>query len=174
MGKIFAGLLFVFLHFKINGFDLLPDFVGYVLIWRGMKSVPECTSWQKSWAAVAAVASVAMFGVSLVGIRFPGVMGTGVNLVITALHMAVTFDIVRGLEELEQLSGADLQAVWLRKVWYIILIATAAGYAGSLLRSAGIVSFASILAMVGIVCYLVGAYKAWRGYDAWRSEPPIL
>ena len=174
MGKIFAGLLFVFLHFRINGFDLLPDFVGYLLIWRGMKSVSEYTSWQTGWAAAAAVASVAIFGVSLAGIRFPGVLGTGVNLVITALHMAVTFDIVRGLEELEQLSGADLQAVWLRKVWYIILIATAAGYAGSLLRSAGIVSFASILAMVGIVCYLVGAYKAWRGYDAWRSEPPIL
>ncbi|MBE6962415.1 MAG: hypothetical protein E7445_08180 [Ruminococcaceae bacterium] len=31
MGKIFAGLLFVFLHFRINGFDLLPDFVGYLL-----------------------------------------------------------------------------------------------------------------------------------------------
>ena len=174
MGKIFAGLLFMFLHFRINGFDLLPDFVGYVLIWQGMKSVPECTSWQKSWAAVAAVASVAIFGVSLVGIRFPGMLGSGVSLVMTALQLAVVFDIVRGLEELEQLSGADLQAVWLRKVWYIILIGTAAGYAGSLLRSAGIVSMASILAMVGIVCCLVGAYKAWRSYDAWRGEPPIL
>jgi len=173
MGKIFAGLLFVFLHFKINGFDLLPDFVGYLLIWRGMKSVPECTSWQTGWAAAAAVASVAILGVSLVGIRFPGVLGSGVSLVMIFLQLAMTFDIVRGVEELEQVTDADLRADWLRKSWFVWISCVVTFYVCRWLIPAA-AAIPTLLTLAASICYLVGVYKAWRGYDAWRSEPPIL
>lgn len=32
MQKIFIGVLFLFFYFRINGIDLLPQFVGYLLI----------------------------------------------------------------------------------------------------------------------------------------------
>ena len=34
-GQIFWGLLFVVLDFKINEFDLIPDFLGYILVALG-------------------------------------------------------------------------------------------------------------------------------------------
>jgi hypothetical protein len=34
-GYIFWGLILVILDFKINGFDLLPDVIGYVLVGIG-------------------------------------------------------------------------------------------------------------------------------------------
>jgi len=33
--KIFIGLLFMF-DFRINGFDVLPDFIGYIFIFSGL------------------------------------------------------------------------------------------------------------------------------------------
>ena len=152
---------------------ILPDFVGYVLIWRGMKSVPECTSWQTGWAAAAAVASVAILGVSLVGIRFPGVLGSGVSLVMIFLQLAMTFDIVRGVEELEQVTEADLRADWLRKSWVLWISCVVTFYVCRWLIPAA-AAIPTLLTLAASICYLVGAYKAWRGYDAWRSEPPIL
>lgn len=39
--QIVIGLVFLFLNFNINGFDIIPDFVGYIFIWVGLASLSE-------------------------------------------------------------------------------------------------------------------------------------
>ena len=41
MSYIFFGWLLVFLNFTINGFDILPDFIGYLLIFAGVNKLAE-------------------------------------------------------------------------------------------------------------------------------------
>ena len=36
LNRIFIGNLFVFLDFKFNGFDIIPDFIGYLIIISGL------------------------------------------------------------------------------------------------------------------------------------------
>ena len=36
MTLIFAGYILTFAHLTVGGFDLLPDFVGYILLLKGM------------------------------------------------------------------------------------------------------------------------------------------
>lgn len=38
--KILWGFIFLF-DFRINGFDILPDFIGYILIFLGLKMLAE-------------------------------------------------------------------------------------------------------------------------------------
>jgi hypothetical protein len=66
-GYIFWGLLLVFLDFSINGFDLLPDVVGYALVGYGAggltnKFVTFRTATSLSW--LLAVGSVMAFFIS--------------------------------------------------------------------------------------------------------------
>lgn len=41
MAQIFWGFILVFFHIRFNGFDFLPDFVGYGLILYGFKKLTE-------------------------------------------------------------------------------------------------------------------------------------
>lgn len=41
MTKIFIGVLFLFFHFRINGIDLLPQFVGYLFIGFGFDELQK-------------------------------------------------------------------------------------------------------------------------------------
>jgi hypothetical protein len=66
-GYIFWGLLLVFLDFSINGFDLLPDVIGYVLVGYGAggltnQHVAFRTAASLSW--LLAVGSVMAFFIS--------------------------------------------------------------------------------------------------------------
>lgn len=170
MGKIFAGLIFVFFHFRINGFDLLPDFVGYLLIWLGMRSVTESEIWKNSQSALAAcIVEGAVLALSLTGASLTGAAGTVLGLALTVLQLVVTYIIVRGVEEAEKTAGADLRAGELRKSWYFTMICTAASYVCGLIQSEAAV-IPMILAFMGIVCYIVYYYKAWKAYDTWREE----
>ena len=39
--KIFIGGLIVFLHFRINGFDIIADFVGYIFMVSGLTDLSK-------------------------------------------------------------------------------------------------------------------------------------
>ena len=72
MKKIFIGLLFLFFRITINSVDILPNFVGYVLIYLGLAEVIQTPSVETSRMLSAAAAVVegvlwvlALFGVGL-------------------------------------------------------------------------------------------------------------
>ena len=44
MKKIFIGLIFLFFNFHIQTVNILPEFVGYILIFLGLDEGYECPS----------------------------------------------------------------------------------------------------------------------------------
>lgn len=163
MGKIFAGLLFVFLHFRVGGFDLLPDFIGYLLIWLGMRSVQESKTWQENFSAIAACA------VSIITLFSGGAAGPVPGLVTTALQLLVLYAIAKGALELEEYTGSDMRAGELRKSFLFAVIWGILAYVGSWIEiTAAVVP--AVLAFAGLVCYMVYCFKAWKAFEVWREE----
>lgn len=39
--KIFWGLLFLLINFRIQGIDIVPDFIGYIFIYMGLRDLAE-------------------------------------------------------------------------------------------------------------------------------------
>jgi hypothetical protein len=67
-GQIYWGLLLVILDFKVNDIDLLPDFIGYILVATGARGLLEVSDRFRivrnlSWClAIISVANSLLFG----------------------------------------------------------------------------------------------------------------
>ena len=83
MKKIFVGLLFLFLYLKINGVDMLPAFVGYILIFMGIAKGKECPS-KKITGYIAAAGAFVTGGLWLADI-FGGSIPLPIGLVFQLL-----------------------------------------------------------------------------------------
>ena len=83
--KIFLGLLFVFFYFHINQFDLLPDFIGYFLV---MKGLSDLSAWHPAfakakgaalvlacYAAFEQICTLTQFSLSEIGLWFSWIVG---------------------------------------------------------------------------------------------------
>ena len=160
MNKIFWGLIFLFFDFKINGVTLLPAFVGYLLIYFGMKEynakheAVEAYIKARPWTIAAAVWS-AIFWLPLLNPSYLSVVGT-------ALQLAVTYFIMRGVEQMEPLHARDLGAARLRTAWYIALVCLIVTYLATILATmlaAGLAVIAMIIWFVAAIIYLVAFYR---------------
>lgn len=67
MTKIFIGLLFPFLNINIGSINLLPGFVGYILIFVGLDEGYECPSLNAS-RTIAVASAIIMAVVWLAGL----------------------------------------------------------------------------------------------------------
>ena len=61
---IIVGLIFLFLNFYINGFDIIPDFVGYIFILVGLNSLSK---YHPAFSQ-ASVAAAILLVLSIIGI----------------------------------------------------------------------------------------------------------
>ena len=91
MTHIFIGYILVFFHIKINGFDLLANFVGYFLIYKGtdilsVKSINFKSA--KKWAFIMIILSfISSFARFLRDIAYhPIWIGVGTVTVVLFLH----------------------------------------------------------------------------------------
>lgn len=152
MNKIFWGLLFLFFDFKINEISILPAFVGYILIYLGMKEHEETPAFVKArpWVIVSIIWA-AIFWLPLLNPGYLSVIGT-------ALQLVVTYFIVLGVEQLERTREIDLNSSRLRTAWYITLVCLIAAYLASIL-AAGLAVVAMIVWFVAAIIYLVAFYR---------------
>ena len=156
MNKIFWGLIFLFFDFKINEITLLPAFVGYLLIYFGMKEyhakhdAVEAYAKARPWVIAAAVWS-AVFWLPLLKAGWLSVIGT-------ALQLAVTYFIMRGVEQMESVWELDLGASRLRSAWYVTLVCLIVAWLANILAgglAAGLAVVATIIWFVAALVYLV-------------------
>ncbi len=120
---IFIGYILVFFHLKINGFDLLMDFVGFFMIYAGLKQIAnEAHSFEKAmpWAMGMGIAS--LFGNVISFTEF----AYELHYVLVALNLLTAFAAVYllyligdGVFELERNFDIILGAEKLRQVWIV-------------------------------------------------------
>ena len=184
MKLIFWGFLLDFLDFNLtlNGFsiDILPDFVGWLLVLFGARRMREenerFARMQPAAGVLFAVYLLSFllqpFGSIDLGGSLPAAaLVLAVNLVFVALYAYVLWQLVRAMQEMEERYGRAFGAHGMRTAVIVILAVMLLaplvvwlpfGFALAILLSIG--SFAAFLVL------LVLLWRAAKAYDSLRSS----
>lgn len=121
MSNIFIGYIFVFFHLKINGFDLLPDFIGYILIYRGLcKLTVETAIFEKAKPATIGMGILSFMSLIVGGtINYNSLIWSVINLLATLVSIYILYIINTGIYEIEQTRNIPLNSEKLFEIWKI-------------------------------------------------------
>ena len=149
MNKIFWGLLFLMFDINIGSVSIIPDFIGYILIYVGMQQMgaEQTFSKAKPWMMAAFIFAIVFWlplwgeGMSVIGM-----------LIGTVLHLTVTNYIVQGVDER---ANGDVDTAGLHKAWTVMAVCQVLSilliWLGWLAVIAAVISF--VAAIVFIVSY---------------------
>ena len=153
MKKIFIGLLFITLNFNIeigaSAISLLPDFVGYILIYLGMREIEHLSNHflsGKRISVAAAVVSTITYVIAALGISYTGeyyideelypfafdsfyqTAGFLLDIATEALTIYIMYQLIKGIEDMEMSFKSDLNSDTLMKLWIASLILSVTTY----------------------------------------------
>lgn len=130
MSYILFGYLLVFLNIRINGFDIMPDFIGYLLIFAGVNKFRERNSYfskARFWAlfmGVVAFSDLLHLEIITIESELFMMLLVFVSVFFTVIPLYLMYVITRGIAELEWETGAYLGEDKLMQAWKINAIAT--------------------------------------------------
>lgn len=174
MGNIFGGLVLVLFDFYFNigshSFNILPSFVGYLLILRGMAAVEGSALWRKNDLVIGAFVYSLLHwvGLALVGGRIASDLIFIFGVAAAVLQLLVTRRIAKGFLELEREIGADKYGERLMGGWKLLVIAMVGA---NILLLLGLSAFTVIINFVGAFLYLLCYCQAWKWY---RDNQPSV
>ena len=151
MQKIFIGLLLLFFDFKINNFDILPQFVGYFLIGQGFSELSKTDAAFDNRSELFygfSVLSLCLIGADLFiyleSIRYV------LEIVAIIIHLSALYLIYLAVYNSEQKSG-ELNAKHLKDCWTFLLIMQIS----SLISVTFLWEFAMLLSIIfGFIAYI--------------------
>ena len=171
MKKVFWGFFFVYLNFNLtlNGhaLNLLPDFVGYILLFQAAGALAGESGRFRTLRPFAAGMAV-----------YTGILWVGDLLAVTggsaaaAVSLFISWNVVQDVLEIERARGADLNGQSLRTSWFILLAAQIAGYAAGLLISGALALAAGLAALAGLIWFLVALWKCAGRYELLPPRDP--
>jgi len=149
-GQVFWGLLLVILDFNLNHFDVLPDFIGYILVAVGLGGL---TGLSRQFATARTCAWV-LVPVDIVGLLPAEELAVIVSLVNLVLNCVMMWYLLGGIMDYAVAQNRpDLaERASARRVAYVALMCVAAAL-GFLARGAG--GAGAMLAVVIVVCGLI-------------------
>ena len=134
-GYIFWGLILVVLDFRINGFDLIPDFVGYALVGVGAAGLSQLSAQFITAGALSSLLAVC----DIVGMVTP-TESAFFGILVTIINCAMIWNLLGGvIVHATDRGRPDLaERAANRRIWYvgIMAVATALGLSGKVLGSA--------------------------------------
>jgi len=171
INRIFIGGLFIFLSFRFNGFDVIPDFVGYIFILSGLNALEEYSPLFKKAKILAAISFLLSFS-SIYQVTYP--LGETprwlyfytptVGLATMLLHIALHYYIIYGIIALAESAGKENIQYNGRITFKVYCASRVIGFAVNIfalfLGAMQPVTSALIIAAVAIafivnICYLV-------------------
>lgn len=157
MTKIFIGLLFIFLNVNIGTINILPDFVGYILLFVGLDEGYECPSLNAS--RTIAVASAVIMAV----VWLAGLFGYGMAFPIgSILQLLNTYRLTVWAKEQAEEQGWDSALVQrFRVIWYALAGSVIAAYVLGLVNPMMALVWL-VAAFVVIILYIVTYYQLWK------------
>lgn len=161
MKNIFIGFLFILLNFNLNlnqsSIDLLPDFVGYIILANGLLELESESSYflkARPYSIGMAVYTGMVFFLNLVGISH-NLSGLGFILGIISLIVLfyISYCVVQGVKEMESSHGTFLNGDKLDSLWRWWVVFSAITYVLLLIPFIAIVC--TIISVVVAICFLV-------------------
>ncbi|MBR5948590.1 MAG: hypothetical protein IKZ82_08115 [Clostridia bacterium] len=178
MNKVFFGFLFIFLDinlkFNAHSLNLLPDWVGYILVIYGLNELwGESERFTKAKPLCVAMAIYTgvlwLLDIFAVSVEYGGFVGWAVALVPMVISFYISYLVVLGVGDIEANRGIDLQYERLMKVWKVHAISTLATYILMVIPPLAVISL--IVCFVAAVVFLVffngtrQAYNRTFGYS---------
>lgn len=165
MNHLFLGMLFVFLDFNLNfgrcTLGLLPDFVGYILLVKGLEElVPVCGKFAKAkpWALVMAVYTGGLYVLDLFSVSLKlRILSWALGLVSTAASLVISYWIVGGIQEMENTHSWNLQGQKLKLMWTYMAVIQGICYVCSWIPVVGIIG--AFGAFIMGICFLMAFYR---------------
>lgn len=170
MQKIFIGLLFLFFHFRIEGFDLLPQFVGYILIGMGFADLSKTDAAFGKNGNLFYGFAVFEFCAILASFLLPGFIIVFVQVII---QICALYMICQAVENSEQEQG-ELGAAHLRDCW--LFYTTICVFSLICNTFQILLIFDIILSIFAFIAYLIGFYHTQSLYEqrANRTDTEIV
>ena len=130
MKKIFWGFFFVYLNFNltINGFglNLIPDFVGYILLYQAAGTLAgesgQFRKLQPFSVAMAIYTGILWVG-ELLGITGETWLDMLLDTVALGVSLYISWNVIQAILEIEENRGADLNGRAVRRDWLVLVIA---------------------------------------------------
>lgn len=130
MNSIFKGMIFVFLSFTFNfgnsKFDILPDFVGFFMIVKGLEELYNQSDnfiKIKPFAFGLGIYTLITFMLDLLGITSQlGYLTFIIGIVYTVLLIYVTYTIILGIIDIEKNLNKSLNTDKLMSNWKLMII----------------------------------------------------
>lgn len=177
MSKLFWGFFFLFINFNLNvnqyTLNVLPPFVGYILLWQGMRQLEgesEVFRGPQPFAVGMAIYTGILWLGDLLGIGSPGSwLGTLLGLIAMVVSLYVSWAVVQAVRDMEERREADINGASMQLAWTVMAVAQVASYVlawlGSLAALVGV-----IVALVGVIWLLLAF---WRGKKLYEQLPPL-
>ena len=166
MDKLFRGLLLVLLDCRISFgsavFDLVPDFLGYWLVYQGCILLMEYSRyfvWAKNIAAVLSAYTGVLFVLDLFGISTPlALLSLVLNGICIAGSLVSIYWLVCGIRQMELQRAWELAAVSLKTMWKFLSALQLLCFVLSWIPLIG--TLASLAGTIVSICFLAAFHKS--------------
>ena len=176
MKLFFWGFLLIFLDFSLTingvGFDLLPDAIGYLLVFLGARQMAEESEQFARMRPVALVLMIVGF-VSLLLSPFgpieltpgwPVILAAATVPLLLMLDLCLLWLLVRGLQDMEQYYGCDFRARTIRMAVLVQIVISVASFVLLLAPALMLMVLLSLISMAAYIVLLVMLWQAAHAY----------
>ena len=179
MINLFFGYLLVLLNVTVSikgfSFDILPDFIGFIIIAKAAASLAKDSEQFKktvlpSWIMVGLTAFAwVAFGISALGeIKIFGTIRSVMLLVIQLAIVAILYFQIKGLSEIETQTGYYMKTFKLHSDWMILAVASIL----TCISIYGIImTIANYAKLIFSVLFLLDLNTAIKAYTAKTERP---
>lgn len=180
MRKLFWGFFFIYLNFHLNlnqySLNILPNFVGYILLLQGMKQLEEESHFfrrARPFAVGMAVYEAILWVGAVFGIVSDSRIGTVLGWISMVVSLYVSWLLIQGVLAIEQQSERDLLGAQMYSRWKLLaglqVIGKLLGLAANVARLNTLFAVASVVviaSLVAIILYLLCWKRTADVYEA--------
>lgn len=170
MNHLFLGMLFIFLDCHVNfgncTIELLPDFVGYLFLIKGLDALSGENQWfakKRPWVLGMAVFAGAVYGMDLFALSGKlRMLRWCMGLAAAAGNLVICYWIIAGIRQLEDCRGVELQGKRLRSLWTYLAIISGISAVCGWIPMVGTISAAA--EFVVSLCFVIAFYQTKNLY----------
>ncbi len=179
MSKIFIGMVFILFDFRlflfILNFNLLPDFVGYIILLSGILELKKYSKHYKNIIPITIFMIVISSIISIINffmINLNPVIYELIDIITTGIFMYLLYEIILGIKDMEKADDNNYKASTLYKIWQVSLIVLSMGYLSliipGILENMFIIIFISIINIIMFLTFVIAFYITKNIYNSYH------
>ena len=161
----FCLCVFDFYHYKLPKFDLLPDFVGWILILIGFYLIKDINNkfkkgiWFSTFGIVlSSFLMLLMSNDEFIGLKDTGLIGVMIGIVMQIPYLFTLILITLGIKDYQKINNVNERKILMLVITFMIVIFEiiyAAIYPFATSNESGLINFLVISRIVLLILYIV-------------------